>query len=148
MSEDIKSQGANTMRGTKTRNSIINSRVERVSGFNLSVHIDNLIKNSVKDKDETKVVRDLFIPGLDDDLIPQAKASKAVLQIQKMDSSRRTPNLAVTTEGAEEDKNDIIEIKENQDTAQLSGNVGTYQTSFNMLKVFMGIGILATPASF
>ena len=28
------------------------------------------------------------------------------------------------------------------------GNVGTFQTGFNMLKVFVGIGILATPASF
>ena len=26
--------------------------------------------------------------------------------------------------------------------------MGTFQTSFNMLKVFVGIGILATPASF
>ena len=67
-----------------------------------------------------------------------------------MDSSRRAdgPKVTITTEGVEEDKNDIIEIKENQETALISGNVGTYQTSFNMLKVFMGIGILATPASF
>jgi hypothetical protein len=36
-----------------------------------------------------------------------------------MDSSRRTPNrdAAITTEGVEEDKNDIIEIKENQENA-------------------------------
>ena len=101
------------MRGTKTRNSVRESKLERASGFNLSVHIDNLIKNSVKDKDETKVVRDLFIPGLDEDFVP--KASKAALQIQKMDSSRRVdgPKAAITTEGVEEDKNDIIEIKEN-----------------------------------
>ena len=30
----------------------------------------------------------------------------------------------------------------------VQGNVGTFQTGFNMLKVFVGIGILATPASF
>ena len=30
-----------------------------------------------KDKDDTKVVRDLFIPGLDEDLVP--KASKVAL---------------------------------------------------------------------
>lgn len=30
----------------------------------------------------------------------------------------------------------------------ITGNVGTFQTGFNMLKVFVGIGILATPASF
>ena len=30
----------------------------------------------------------------------------------------------------------------------VQGNVGTFQTAFNMLKVFVGIGILATPASF
>ena len=69
-----------------------------------------------------------------------------------MDSSRQRhtpkPGVVVTTEGVEEEKNDIIEIKENLENAQISGNVGTYQTSFNMLKVFMGIGILATPASF
>lgn len=28
------------------------------------------------------------------------------------------------------------------------GPVGTYQTCFNMLKVFLGIGILATPETF
>lgn len=30
----------------------------------------------------------------------------------------------------------------------ITGNVGAFQTGFNMLKVFVGIGILATPASF
>jgi len=30
----------------------------------------------------------------------------------------------------------------------ITGNVGTFQTAFNMLKVFVGIGILATPAAF
>ena len=30
----------------------------------------------------------------------------------------------------------------------ITGNVGSFQTAFNMLKVFIGIGILATPASF
>ena len=29
-----------------------------------------------------------------------------------------------------------------------TGNVGTFQTGLNMMKVFIGIGILATPASF
>lgn len=28
------------------------------------------------------------------------------------------------------------------------GPVGTYQTCFNMLKIFLGIGILATPETF
>ena len=32
--------------------------------------------------------------------------------------------------------------------ATVRGDVGTLQTSFNMLKVFIGIGILATPAGF
>ena len=37
-----------------------------------------------------------------------------------------------------------------QDTAEgpVTGDVGTLQASFNMMKVFVGIGILATPASF
>lgn len=30
----------------------------------------------------------------------------------------------------------------------ITGNASSLQTSFNMLKVFIGIGILATPASF
>jgi len=30
----------------------------------------------------------------------------------------------------------------------VTGDVGTLKTGFNMLKVFVGIGILATPASF
>ena len=30
----------------------------------------------------------------------------------------------------------------------MTGDVGTLQASFNMMKVFVGIGILATPASF
>jgi amino acid permease len=30
----------------------------------------------------------------------------------------------------------------------VTGDVGTLQASFNMMKVFVGIGILATPASF
>ena len=30
----------------------------------------------------------------------------------------------------------------------MTGDVGTAQASFNMMKVFIGIGILATPSSF
>ena len=35
-----------------------------------------------------------------------------------------------------------------QDEGTVTGNVSTLQTSFNMLKVFIGIGILATPSAF
>jgi amino acid permease len=31
---------------------------------------------------------------------------------------------------------------------QMAGPVGTFQTCFNMLKIFLGIGILATPETF
>ncbi len=35
-----------------------------------------------------------------------------------------------------------------QQSPQMAGPVGTLQTCFNMLKIFLGIGILATPATF
>lgn len=38
--------------------------------------------------------------------------------------------------------------KATQGEGTITGNVSTFQTGFNMLKVFVGIGILATPASF
>jgi len=31
---------------------------------------------------------------------------------------------------------------------EVVGNVGNFRTAFNLIKVFLGIGILATPASF
>lgn len=37
---------------------------------------------------------------------------------------------------------------QNNEITPMVGPVGTFQTCFNMLKIFLGIGILATPETF
>jgi hypothetical protein len=75
------------------------------------VHIDNLIRKSVQDKGEG-AARELFIPGLDDEVFPEVRHQAN--RMSRLDSSRGAPpkQVITTTSGAEEEKNEIIEINE------------------------------------
>ena len=79
--------------------------------------------------------RDMYIPGLDDG--------------GKLGSARENEIFDLEPEGISHS----VKLKEFQaphakGEGTITGNVGSLQTAFNMLKVFIGIGILATPASF
>ena len=98
----------------------------------MSIRIDELIEDHLR---RNTGPRDLFIPGLDDggkigsareneifDLAPDVISSPIYIKDFKAPHAKGE---------------DII-----------SGDVGNMQAFFNMVKVFVGIGILATPSSF
>ena len=72
----------------------------------------------------------MFIPGLDE----VGKDGKIVkTNIFDLLSPPNAPNFKI-------DRMETMEVEK--------GNVSTLQTMFNVLKVFLGIGIMTTPASF
>ena len=77
----------------------------------------------------------MYIPGLDDG--------------GRLGSARENEIFDLEPEGTDRS----VHVKDFQaphakGEGTITGNVGSVQTAFNMLKVFIGIGILATPASF
>ena len=78
-----------------------------------------------------------FWTGLDEDSKEPNKAGLFDFEDDELEQDRATTmpkkSAKSTNTGAE---------------GTVTGDVGTMQASFNMLKVFIGIGILATPASF
>ena len=99
----------------------------------LSDKIDSLIEGHL----QRNKPRELFIPGLDE-IASDGKHSKDGGGIfDSYDPDYLSPTRVKSFQAPHE-------IGE----GTITGNVGTSQTMFNMLKVFIGIGILATPASF
>ena len=82
--------------------------------------------------------RELFIPGLDDIGKDGNKVENDIFDIDGYDTDTLMSPTKVKKFKAPHEKGE----------GTVTGNVGTFQTGLNMLKVFIGIGILATPASF
>ena len=81
--------------------------------------------------------RELFIPGLDDVGKDGKRDGNGIFDLDNYDPDGDSPNRIKNFKAPHE-----------RGEGTVTGNVGTFQTGFNMLKVFVGIGILATPASF
>ena len=80
---------------------------------------------------------DLILIGLDDESKDPKKIGIFDLEDEEVDDGKvQTLNLR-SQKSAEKSGEGTV-----------TGDVGTLQASFNMMKVFIGIGILATPASF
>ena len=77
--------------------------------------------------------RELFIPGLDD-------GGKSYRENEIFDLEPDSPESPI--------KRKDFRVPHAEGEGTITGNVSAFQTSFNMVKVFVGIGILATPASF
>lgn len=107
-------------------------RLERGNTFSLrlSQKIDSLLENHLAKNQP----RELFIPGLDDGGSPRAHGGDIFDEYDR--KGEGTLSRIKTAKSA------------SQSEGTITGNVGTCQTIFNMLKVFIGIGVLATPASF
>ena len=97
----------------------------------LSARIDQLIENHLT----KNAPRELFIPGLDDG----GKNDGDIFDVDIDGLDPADGSVTPKTGGAKSAA---------QTEGTITGNVGTFQTGFNMLKVFIGIGLLATPASF
>jgi hypothetical protein len=147
---DITSEsGAGTSRKEQS------GRKSIAGGLNLSVHIDNLLANHLN-KTGIDKARELFIPGLDEaplDLTTGRNKREALDPMSRLESFADLPSVQTraappTQESGKVEDGELKEIKVEPVEAQIGGNVGTWRTGFNMLKVFMGIGILATPMSF
>jgi len=102
----------------------------------LSQHIDNLIEGYQQNAEP----RELFIPGLDDDVSDKRQVGIFDLEEDEPDELKdRKKMKKIKT---------LSQVSDANAETTVRGDVGTLQTSFNMLKVFIGIGILATPAGF
>ena len=110
--------------------------MDRVNSFGqrLSQRIDSLIEGHLAKNQP----RELFIPGLDDFGKDGKRDNNGIFDLDNYD-----PDSSISPTRI---KNFKAPHEEGEGT--VTGNVGTFQTGFNMLKVFVGIGILATPASF
>ena len=106
--------------------------MQRGNSFSLrlSQRIDQLIENHLT----KNAPRELFIPGLDDG---GKDGDIFDADIDGYDPADGT--ITPKTAGAKS-------VAPSEGT--ITGNVGTFQTGFNMLKVFIGIGLLATPSAF
>ena len=108
--------------------------MERNNSFSLrlSQRIDSLIEGQLK-----AAPRELFIPGLDD----MSKDGR-VNDIFDVDGYDPTDQVLSPT------KIKKFKAPHEQGEGTVTGNVSTFKTVLKMLKLFVGIGILATPASF
>ena len=109
--------------------------MQRNNSFSLrlSARIDQLIENHLS----KNAPRELFIPGLDDG----GKNDGDIFDVDIDGFDPADGTITPKTVGAKS-------AAPSQGEGTITGNVGTFQTGFNMLKVFIGIGLLATPASF